>query len=182
MIFAHLPAGYLLARAARRYVGEYSTPRATLCIASCLGSIAPDIDFLYFYLVDHRQHHHHAYFTHYPLFWLGLLGLALLGRRISDLVRWGNAAILFCLSGLVHLLLDGSVGIIWWLAPLTDMPPGLLIVHAKNAAWWSNYLLHGTFVFELPIIALAVFMWRRSVRTPAVGATQQDTPGAPANQ
>jgi inner membrane protein len=65
MLIAHLPAGYILGTFARnRWPG-----RSGVMAAAMLGSVFPDIDMLYFHFVDGRQTHHHAYITHWPLFW-----------------------------------------------------------------------------------------------------------------
>ncbi|WP_390881416.1 hypothetical protein [Cardiobacterium hominis] len=43
------------------------------------GGLLPDIDMLWFYLVDHV--HHHRYPTHWPLLWLLALVSALYLRQ-----------------------------------------------------------------------------------------------------
>jgi hypothetical protein len=66
MLIAHLPAGYLLAKASRG--------RMALCLA---GSLLPDLDMLRFWWKGGPVHHH-ACFTHLPAFWAVLsLGLIL---------------------------------------------------------------------------------------------------------
>jgi hypothetical protein len=68
MIIGHAPAGYITTDLLhRKFVGRH-VPRTAFFIASILGALMPDIDMLYFHLVDHRQHHHHSYFTHFPIF------------------------------------------------------------------------------------------------------------------
>ena len=73
MFIAHLPAAYLVLKSAPFKLG------ATASTAFLIGSIAPDVDMAYFYLIDGRQHHHHDYLTHRPVLWylVLLLGLCL---------------------------------------------------------------------------------------------------------
>jgi len=63
MFIAHLPAGYMLSKGVvalghLRRLGEQTKRR--LIAAGMIGAIIPDIDLLYFYLIDHRQHGHHS--------------------------------------------------------------------------------------------------------------------------
>ena len=64
MILAHLPSSYLLGRAG-------GGPRAVM-IAALIGSVAPDFDMLWFWLVDGGQTHHHRFWPHIPLVWIGI--------------------------------------------------------------------------------------------------------------
>jgi len=58
MFIAHLPAGYLGGLALARRAGAQLRRRVIL--AFMLGSVLPDIDMLYFYLLDDgRTLHHH---------------------------------------------------------------------------------------------------------------------------
>lgn len=74
MLIAHLPAGYILGTFARnRWPG-----RSGIMAAALLGSVVPDLDMVYFHFVDGGRTHHHAYVTHWPLFWaaVGLVALS----------------------------------------------------------------------------------------------------------
>jgi hypothetical protein len=73
MIIAHLPAGYVVSKLMSPYFEGCGADPKVLLRAGVLGSFAPDFDMAYFYLVDHRQHHHHSYLTHFPIIWFGLL-------------------------------------------------------------------------------------------------------------
>ncbi|HEV7822952.1 MAG TPA: metal-dependent hydrolase, partial [Burkholderiales bacterium] len=70
MIIGHLPAGYLLSTFTYMRLGSDVVSRQVFLLAGMAGAIAPDADLLYFYLIDQRQHHHHTYFTHFPVVWL----------------------------------------------------------------------------------------------------------------
>lgn len=75
MILAHLPAGYLLCRLAYRRFRHRIPSDRRFMLWGLRGSIAPDLDMLYFRLIDHQQTHHHEYVTHWPILWGSLLML-----------------------------------------------------------------------------------------------------------
>lgn len=83
MFIAHLPAGYLVAR----HLANGHERRKWLIIAGLCASILPDLDLLWFYLIDNRQTAHHAYVFHWPLFWIFL---ACLGLAVARLANWPN--------------------------------------------------------------------------------------------
>ena len=159
MFIAHLPAGYLTARGAERCGAKHP-----LLMAACLlGSIAPDFDLLYFYLVDSCRHHHHSYFIHWPVVWLGLLLLSLLWL----LWRRGGVAIpavAFSASGLLHIALDGVVGDIQLFAPWSDEYYVLATVPALHKPWWLNFFLHWSMGIELLICSLAAGLFTMRLR------------------
>lgn len=134
--------------------------------AGMAGAIAPDVDMLYFYLVDQRQHHHHTYFTHFPVVWLTLLLLSLLWMGMSRRKTGPTLATVFALNGFIHLLLDSIVGDIWWLAPAVDRSFALFTVPALYQPWWLNFLLHWSFALEIALVAGAVWAWRRQAAAP----------------
>lgn len=73
MIIGHLPAGYVSSKLILpRFAGIVGSSRSFVT-AGILGAVTPDMDMIYFYLVDQRQHHHHTYWPHYPIIWLVLL-------------------------------------------------------------------------------------------------------------
>lgn len=154
MFIAHLPAGYLMAHAlSGRRLMEVLSFRALL-LASISGAIAPDMDLLYFFLMDDRQHNHHGYFTHYPLLWGLLLFAAWSGWRGLHRKTFLLLAV-FAGSGVVHLLLDSVVGEIAWLAPWSLQRFSVWQVEARFQPWWLNFLLHPSFLLELLITATA---------------------------
>lgn len=161
MFIAHLPAGYLAARGAER-----CGVRLRGLMASCLmGSIAPDLDLLYFYLVDSCRHHHHSYASHWPSLWLVALGTALLllaWRR----ARWCILLVAFAACGVLHIAMDGVVGDIQLLAPWSHEYFALATVPARYKPWWLNFFLHWSMGIELLICAFAAvcFLARRSRR------------------
>lgn len=164
LFIAHLPAGYVISKSlwikfSSRCQG---ISQRLFLSAGLIGSVAPDFDLFYFYLMDHRANHHHTYFTHYPIVWFALLGLSLLCLRFFSPKKWAILVTLFCVNALVHLLLDSVVGDIWWLMPFVDQPYALFTVPAKFNPWWLSFLLHWSFLCELLIICIAVWLWLRN--------------------
>ena len=156
MFIAHLPGAYLTFRT----LAPVTLPR-TAFIAGCLGGLAPDLDLLWFYLVDQRQTHHHGYFSHLPAFWLGLLVLAMLLHR-HRASRLSTAWICSCLGALLHLALDTPIGEIAWGWPVSAQAGPLITVPARYPQWVLNFLIHWSFLIELALCAAAALVFARS--------------------
>jgi hypothetical protein len=124
------------------------------------GAIAPDLDMLYFHLVDRRQHHHHSDATHFPIVWLMLLLASFAWARVAARKDAGYFAGNVSLNGFVHMLLDTTVGDICWFAPFLDRPFALFSVPAVHATWWLNFVGHWSFGLELAVILWAIYLWR----------------------
>lgn len=161
MFIAHLPAGYLCAKlTTRRSESPY---RRLIFWSIVLGSILPDVDMFYFYLIDNRQTHHHLYWTHLPSFWLvGYLIISVISilRKNNRLLYSGTALV----AGVfLHLLLDTPVGGIAWLHPFSSKLYYLLEIQATRSWWVWNFVLHWTFLTEviICITALVVFLRRK---------------------
>ncbi|WP_370228366.1 metal-dependent hydrolase [Cognatishimia sp.] len=150
MFIGHLPAGYLASIGARKM--GYSTH---LCAGILIGSVCPDIDILWFYLVDNQSTHHHHYITHKPVVWalIGALGLLL---RSGFLIGLG-------LGGLIHLCLDTIVGNVAWFWPYSNAGTTLIEVQPTHDHWILSFLARWTFKVEiaLVILAAAIFTFRR---------------------
>ena len=162
MITAHAPAGYIGAQLLYRLKPATVSARAWSLYGVASG-LLPDIDMLWFYLVDHGHVHHHRYPTHWPLLWL----LALVGalhywrktRRPAAAV-----ALLVAVNGMVHMLLDSIVGDIFWLMPWRDTPFSFFTVSARYQPWWLNFILHWSFLLELALWAWAAALFLRQRR------------------
>lgn len=126
-----------------------------------VGAIVPDLDLLYFYLVDARQTHHHHYFSHWPALWLALALLSGLCLRFHRSSHWAQISLAFAHGGVLHMLLDSLVGDIWWLAPLHDQPYALFSVPARYQPWWLSFMLHWSFLVELLICLIALRLYRQ---------------------
>lgn len=174
MFFAHLPAGYLLTSAlSSRRIVSAANPRM-LMIAGLAGSLFPDLDLVYFYLFDQRQHHHHSYWTHLPVFWSGALALALLLASMRE-SAFSRACILgFGVNVLLHLVLDTLVGDIWWFYPFIDKPFALFTVPARYSPWWLNFVLHWSMALEVAIVLAAYVHLKRKLRQHLLGLAQAE--------
>jgi LexA-binding, inner membrane-associated putative hydrolase len=129
-----------------------------------LGSIAPDLDMFYFYLVDHRQHWHHTYFTHWPSFWLGVIASSLIagyGFRNRTLAFGGS---ILGINGLLHLVLDTHVGRIRWLEPFSNQWVYFFDVPARYHPKILNFVFHWTFVFEVTLLVSAIYVFIQNNR------------------
>jgi len=157
MIIAHAPGGYLFSTWLLR--NTPAVERRWALRWGVAGSIAPDLDMLWFHLADHGQRNHHLYWSHWPVTWLLLiLGMYLLRGR----TRWARCGWLFAANGMLHMVLDSVVGRIWWLAPWVDRPFSLATVHPWFQPWWLNFLAHPSFGLELLICAAAGLVWYRN--------------------
>ena len=164
MIIAHIPSGYILATIVLKRLQKAHVSSSLLIGMTVLGAVIPDVDLLYFYLIDGRQTHHHKYFTHWPIIWVSL---AMLSSGWAYKARQSKAAfisMLVCLAAILHLMLDTVVGDIWWLAPFVDKPYAMFSVSARYEPWWLNFILHWSFlVVEMLICVWALLIyWRRS--------------------
>ncbi|WP_374636956.1 metal-dependent hydrolase [Paracoccus sp. (in: a-proteobacteria)] len=152
MILAHLPSSYLLGRAG-------GGPRAVM-IAALIGSVAPDFDMLWFWLVDGGQTHHHRFWPHIPLVWIGIAAIAL--PLIAGVARrWPAPAAAFLAAILMHICLDTVNGGILWGWPFSDHLYLLVTVPATRAHWVLSFLTHWSTLAELAIIAAAALALRR---------------------
>ncbi len=142
MFIGHLPGGYLAARAL------WGRNQRTLIIATMVGAVLPDIDMLWFHLVDQGAVHHHTYFTHRPALWACIALLGLLLRK--------NIVLALGLGGLVHMLLDSIVGAIAWGWPFTDAANPLVTVPATHKNWIMSFLTHWTFLVEIGLTLVAI--------------------------
>lgn len=148
MFIAHLPAGYIAAQLTRHKWVFWGV---------MAGSILPDLDMLWFYLVDGAQIHHHSYLTHRPALWAFVLIVGLtLRKRAFGFFLTGVG-----FGGLLHMMLDSIVGAIAWGWPLTDANAPLVVVPATRDWWVMSFLTHWTFLVEIVICAVAFTLWLR---------------------
>lgn len=167
MFIAHLPAGYLVASRAR----DRWTWAAIL-----VGSIAPDVDMLWFYLVDEGRVHHHAYATHWPITWalFAFIGVAL-RKSIA-----GRAFVGLGVGGLLHMMLDTFVGDVRWLAPISERAFHLVEVHAVSGQHWVlNFVLHWSFTVEVAVVLSAALLFAKRWRNRVSSTGEDPLPGVP---
>lgn len=147
MITAHLPSGYALARACR-----WSGP---VFAAALVGATFPDLDLIWFYLIDDRAFHHHHYWVHAPGFMLICSAALLLVTQRHPM------AIAFSAGWALHILLDAPVGGLMWFWPFSDQLFVLIDVPPTRSHWILSILTHWSVVLELMVWGLAVFYWQR---------------------
>lgn len=150
MIIGHLPAGYLAAKAMARKIAS-----PALFWGIVIGSVLPDIDMVWFLLIDSTVHHHHL-ITHRPIVWISLLILAVALRS--------PALIGVALGAMLHMVLDTTLGEIAWFWPLSEAYVTFIEVQPTHDHWLKSFMAHWTFRVELAIAAVALFVLWRSRR------------------
>jgi len=160
MIIGHIPAGYVVSKLLFARLEPFGVSLKSFLWAGVLGAIAPDLDMLYFHLVDHRLHHHHTYATHFPLLWGALLLACTPWLRSSSVKHCAALATIFSVNGLIHVFLDSIVGDVWWLAPFITKPFSFFTVPALYKPWWLNFIFHWSFALEIAVLVWAVYFWR----------------------
>lgn len=165
MFVAHLPAGWLFARTLRNRAAR----RALL-----VGAIAPDLDLVWWWLVDHGAVHHHRYLTHLPAVWaLAALGCALLLRGGARRV-----ALALCAGVLLHIALDSVAGDVAWLWPFDHRLFSLVTVPPTGGHWVWSFVGHWSFGIELVIVAVAIAV-ARTHRFGVLQSTDIEAPSVP---
>ena len=166
MIVAHLPAGYLVARLwARLRPTAEAVPG--LAAWGAVGGVIPDIDMFWSTLVDHGAVHHHRYITHWPFFWLCLLGSAAAVLAIRRARTAWHCLAVFALAVASHLFLDWFVSAMWLLAPFSDRSFHLVSVPAIYRPWVLNFVFHWVGWIDIGIaVAGATLFWRERRQRP----------------
>jgi hypothetical protein len=165
MIFAHLPAGYLIARLWRR-LRPASAGIPGLVAWGAVGGVIPDIDMFWWGMVGHGAVHHHRYITHWPLFWLCVFGIAAVVLAVRRARSGGHCLAVFALAVTSHLFLDWLVSPVWLLAPFMDHGFHLVTVPAAYRPWVFNFIFHwvGWIDIGIAVVGAAVFMTERRRR------------------
>ena len=149
MLTAHLPSGYVMARL-------WGRPAPWLMLAALIGAMVPDLDMLWFHLVDNASVHHHRYWPHIPLIWAGI---AVVCTGILWRTQWRVAGLMFFAAIFLHLMLDTVTGGILWLYPVSSTLFRLVEVPAAYDHWVISFLLHWTFALELAVWLAALVLW-----------------------
>lgn len=161
MFIAHAPSGYLMSVWLTRRIRGSLVSSSALIVACVFGAVAPDMDLAYFYLIDHRQTHHHKYISHWPSLWGFLLMISYLYWHFSHRSNKSLLFLVFCLGGMLHLILDSVAGEVWWFAPYSDKAFALVTVTARFKPWWLNFILHWSFALELLICLWGFLTYRK---------------------
>jgi len=163
MFLVHMPAGYLASRLLLSQFRSEPSQTKWLLALGLLGSVFPDLNMFYFYLIDNRQHGHHSYRTHIPFYWISLLVLCYVIAAIVKSRFLIAAATVFIGCILLHLLLDTFAGGgIKWLHPFEHSYINIFSIPAQpNRYWVWNYFLHWTVLVELTVISIAaITFWK----------------------
>ncbi len=161
MFIAHLPAGYLLGKATAKLSGLRTEQ---LVMWTAIGSILPDADLLYFYLVDNQSTHHRHYVSHWPITWITLLALSVILLRWRP--RFGVTFLGLSIGGLSHMVLDSVAAPVLWFAPFSKLKVELVQIPAVYENYIWSFVLHWTFAIEIFIcsIAIVTFLATHSLR------------------
>jgi len=157
MFIGHLPAGYVLTKKVQK-----NTKTGKYLLVGLIASILPDIDMLYFYLIDNRQNLHHSYWTHIPFYWLLIVAVTFAIIWLLKKKYYMIAAIIFFSNIFLHLFLDTIVGKIEWLFPFTDNAYYMVDVPSVYHFWVYNFIFHWTFLLEIAVLIWAVYIFIKS--------------------
>ena len=155
MLIAHIPTGYIVAKALKH-------ERKSLIIASMIFSLLPDLGLIYFYLFDGRQTSHREYFPHLPLVMCAAFLLTLPLYRMKFFEKFKPYYVLFFVNWAAHLVLDTFTERIYWLWPFSSRGFMLVEVPAAFGHWIVSFVLHWSFTVELAIVAVAVAIFLKS--------------------
>lgn len=160
MFIGHLPAGYLWTRFLTR--NGASSVAKPLLATGLAASVLPDLDLLFFYVIDNRQYLHHSYWPHIPILW-GFVFCTL--APVAIILRAPKVLLFLAVivsNALLHLALDTIAGGIVWLYPLSARPFVLVDVPAVHGWWVWNFVLHWSFAFEVLLWLWAGVVFFRS--------------------
>ena len=152
MIIGHLPAGYLIARGLDRSFDR----DPVIWWGILIGSVAPDLDMFWFYVVDGGTVHHHTYLTHDPTLWAGVL--------LAGFVLSSRALIGCGIGTLLHMSLDTIAGAISWGFGDWSFSGPLIVVPATQDHWILSFVLHWTFLGDVLLVVLALVTLVRARR------------------
>lgn len=175
MLIAHAPAGYILSKLISRKFFDNS--KLYIC-AGIIGSVASDLDIIYWEVVDKRAVNHHEYWTHIPYEWLPLIPISIVLYFISK--RLSISTMFFTAGVYLHLLLDSFLAGIKWNYPNSNEYISLvdpkevpnLVQYNKPIytfkfgnisydidGWVYNLGMHWTFKVEIVIVILSLIVF-----------------------
>src|SRR3989338_5106083 len=98
MFIGHLPAGYVLTKTVQKNIKT-----TKYLFIGLIASVLPDIDILYFYLIDNRQNLHHSYWIHIPFYWLIIAVVTFAIIWLTKKKEYIIASIIFFSNIFLHL-------------------------------------------------------------------------------
>ena len=159
MLIAHLPAGYILFKAFDKKNTFLANDRKMLIFGMLLGSVLPDVDTIWFYLVSNRSEVHHNYWTHTPFFWTVVFVLIYAFSRVLKLRKTSLFALWSWLSITLHLVLDSIPGQIRWAWPFSNHAVQFVEILPTHDWWVLSFIFHWTFLLEIVVFVVAIFIY-----------------------
>lgn len=151
MIFSHAPAGFIATFATRYFWNKKLTKKQTyiLYLIGIIAGIFPDIDVIYYYLINASTRHREL-ITHSPFFyiliWIILYIIAYLTKK--QILK--SLGLIIFTSSLSHFILDSITTGIPWFYPFSTRTWGLL-----NLPWFNfQFIYEHLFIFIFSIEAL----------------------------
>ncbi|MBI5786910.1 MAG: metal-dependent hydrolase [Rhodocyclales bacterium] len=163
MIFAHLPTGYMLSRLWCR-ISPAVAGVSGIAVWGAIGGVIPDVDMFWSIMVDHGAVHHHRYATHWPLFWLCVLGAVALAIALRRARTGWHCLVVFALGVASHLTLDWVVSAMWLLAPLSAESFQLVSVPASYRPWILNFIFHWVGCLDISLALLGGAIYAKELR------------------
>lgn len=161
MLIAHASAGYIVTKS----FNKIKKDNISYLKYGLIFSILPDLDLLYFYLIDNKNTLHHFYFPHIPAFLLlGCLLIPVL-KQLKITSKIINIYSLFLINWFVHLVLDTITGGINWLFPFSERLFFLIQIPAKYPHWILSFIFHWSFLIEIGIIIWSIILFLKGNRT-----------------
>jgi len=164
MVFAHLPAGFITTYLTKKLWCKKLTKKEiwwTFFIGTLAG-VLPDIDTLYYYLIDSSLSHR-EFITHTPILYVAIFCLLfLIGHfKKSSFVKAISLVVLS--SALGHLVLDSLTSGIGWLYPVTNLIYGFLSIPVLAQGFYGQHLFVFTLSLELTVylIVINVIVWTK---------------------
>ncbi len=151
MFIAHLPAWYILTKKLQKHIKN-----TKYFFIGLVGSIFPDSDILYFYLIDNKQNLHHSYWIHRPFYWLIITVIFFFTIWLLKREKYYLFGIVFFSNIFLHLFLDTIVWKVEWLFPISNKAYYFFDVPDVYDYRVYNFVFHWTFLFEVLIILWAI--------------------------
>ena len=147
MVIAHAPAGYLLYR-----ILPQSWQTRSVFIATLIGAIAPDFDFIV-NILGLSDLNHRFFLTHTPIFWIGLF---LISITATHLLKHNTRIVqAFFYATFLHIALDIPTGIrVWW--PFSETIINWFPQVYSSRISLTEHLMHPYVIAELAIWAVVI--------------------------
>lgn len=170
MFLVHAPVSYLANESLQKE--KISTlknsQKVFIAFLSLIFGILPDFDFLLLMMFDRPSYTHHDFFTHTPIYWIGLwfilvivskLIYHLFNRETKEFISKDFLNIIlntFLIAGLSHFLADLLIGNIMVFYPFSN-EHFTLLRYVLEPSYFTGYFV--TVYFAIEIIILAIFFW-----------------------